>query len=170
MELTDPSGDELGVLRTEVDDQDRGAGGGLRLTQGMHRRGPASPPAALVRALAAVILIAAVALLLLPEASTVSASTDTTQPPTTQPPLIDNDFLPEDANLSDCVGFVERPGCGSEARGGLQMTLIFLALATGLGIIFWRITVGVKKNRANQAADGRPTTPKPASEQETEQP
>ena len=76
---------------------------------------------------------------------------------TTQPPLLENEFLPKDANLSDCVGFVERPGCGSEARGGLQMTLIFLALAVGLGIVFWRISVGVKQNRAAQPADRPPS-------------
>jgi len=106
--------------------------------------------------------------------SAVFASTDTTAPPTTQPPLIDNDFLPEDANLSDCVGFVERPGCGSEARGGLQMTLIFLALATGLGIIFWRITVGVKRNRASRGsgepADDTAWTESRPNEQEIDRP
>lgn len=101
--------------------------------------------------------------------STVWASADTTVPPTTQPPLIDNDFLPEDANLSDCVGFVERPGCGSEARGGLQMTLIFLALATGLGIIFWRITVGVRRNRATSAAGADDAPRHDAHEREHEQ-
>ncbi len=63
------------------------------------------------------------------------------------PPIADNEFLPDDANLSDCVGFVERPGCGSEARGGLQQTLIFVALAAGLALIFWRVSVGVRRNR-----------------------
>ncbi len=77
-----------------------------------------------------------------------STSVPTTLPePPTPPVTIANEFFPESANLSDCVGFVERPGCGAEGRGGPQQTAIFIALAIGLGIIFWRITVGVRRNR-----------------------
>ncbi len=61
------------------------------------------------------------------------------------------EFFPENANLSDCVGLVERPGCGSEARGGWGQTLVFVALAGGLGIIFWRVSRGVRANRAAMA-------------------
>ncbi len=93
-----------------------------------------------------------------PTLATAGAPDPAPEPTTTQPvpertlpPIADNEFLPEDANLSDCVGFVERPGCGSEARGGLQQTLIFVALAAGLAIIFWRISIGVRRNRRNVA-------------------
>ena len=59
-----------------------------------------------------------------------------------------SDFYPEDNNLSDCLGLVERPGCGSEARGGWRQTAVFVALAAGMGVIFWRVSVGVRRNRA----------------------
>lgn len=57
------------------------------------------------------------------------------------------DFYPEENNLSDCLGLVERPGCGSESRGGWRQTLTFVFLAAGLGVIFWRISVGIRNNR-----------------------
>lgn len=69
--------------------------------------------------------------------------------PPVRPPVTVSDFIPEDANLSDCVGLVQRPGCGSEARGGAGQTGVFIALAFGLGIIIWRISVGVRANRRN---------------------
>ncbi len=65
-----------------------------------------------------------------------------------RPPPTVSDFFPEDANLSDCLGLVERPGCGSEARGGWRQTLVFVALAAGLALVFWRVSVGVRRNRA----------------------
>lgn len=72
------------------------------------------------------------------------ASGDETDAP---PPVTVTDFYPEENNLSDCVGLVERPGCGSEERGGWGQTAVFALLVVGLGIIFWRIAVGVRKNR-----------------------
>lgn len=65
----------------------------------------------------------------------------------TAPPVTVTDFYPEESNLSDCVGLVERPGCGSEARGGTGQTVVFVLLVIGLGIIFWRVAVGVRRNR-----------------------
>ena len=64
--------------------------------------------------------------------------------------LVDNPFLPEDANIGDCVSSVPRPGCGSEARGGWRQWLILLALVGGLGVIGWRIVAGVRR-RADDA-------------------
>lgn len=58
-----------------------------------------------------------------------------------------SDFYPESNDLSDCVGLVEQPGCGSGSRGGWRQTAIFGALAVGLGFIVWRITVGLRANR-----------------------
>ena len=127
-------------------------------------------PADLVAVVALLVFVA----LVLPSAGTAFAATDVEPDAPTPPPVTVSDFYPEDANLSDCVGFVERPGCGSEARGGLQMTLIFLALATGLGIIFWRITVGVKRNRASRGsgepADDTAWTESRPNEQEIDRP
>lgn len=67
--------------------------------------------------------------------------------PPVRPPITVSDFIPEETNLSDCVGLVEKPGCGSKARGGWGQTGVFIALAAGLGIIGWRISVGVRANR-----------------------
>jgi hypothetical protein len=64
------------------------------------------------------------------------------------PPVTANDFLPEDRNLSDCVGALEKPGCGSEERGGPMMNLVFFLVIAGMAFIFWRISVGVRRNRA----------------------
>jgi hypothetical protein len=62
---------------------------------------------------------------------------------------IPSDFYPEDANLSDCVGLVEKPGCGSKARGGWRQTMVFVVVLAGLALIGWRISVGIRKNRAS---------------------
>jgi len=46
-------------------------------------------------------------------------------------------FLPDDPNrnLSECIGTVERPGCGSKARGGWRMGLTFGVLMLGIALI-----------------------------------
>ena len=152
----------------------------------MHRRGPAVAAARLLAALAAAFAAlalaapvtvsaaptvaepAAVAPASSADASSVATPDTTPTVPTTiveQPPRRDrppdtvSDFLPEDANLSDCIGLVERPGCGSEARGGAGQTAVFVALVVGLGLIFWRITAGVRRNRETidrSATDAEP--------------
>ena len=73
-----------------------------------------------------------------------AGSGDPPPPPVTIAP----EFLPESANLSDCVGLVEKPGCGSEARGGWRQTAVFASLAVWLALIFWRVSVGVRRNRS----------------------
>jgi hypothetical protein len=54
-----------------------------------------------------------------------------------------NDFLP-DRNISDCVGTMERPNCGSRTKGGYQMYATFAALLLGMAFIGWRIFLGVR--------------------------
>ncbi len=44
-----------------------------------------------------------------------------TAPPTT---IVDNPFLPDEQNLSDCISALPRPECGSEARGGWRQILV----------------------------------------------
>jgi hypothetical protein len=73
-----------------------------------------------------------------------------------RPPVTVSDFFPDQQNLSDCLGLVERPGCGSEARGGWRQTLVFAVLVIGLALIFWRISRGIKANRTPQP----PTPPR----------
>lgn len=101
------------------------------------------PP--LVRARLAV----AIALLtLVGPASTAVASVDPDDPP---PTATVNEFLPQDRNLGDCLGAVERPGCGSEARGGWRQTLVFVAIVGGLGVIAWRVVAGARRARPDQS-------------------
>lgn len=56
-------------------------------------------------------------------------------------PQRDTSFYPDDPNrnLSDCIGSLERPGCGSKARGGWRMGLTFGILALALVFIGWRL-------------------------------
>lgn len=63
------------------------------------------------------------------------------------PPVTINDFIPEDRNLSDCIGALERPGCGSEARGGWRQALIFVVVAGGLALVFGRIAWSARRRR-----------------------
>ena len=164
MELAHPSGDQLGVLGTEVDDEHRGAvgmsrrircgiGRGLRLTHLMDRRGPVPLILALFVAVVSILgpSTAAFAVDHTQAAAPVRsapAPEPTPEPAPDRPVPTVSDFYPEDNNLSDCLGLVERPGCGSEARGGWRQTAVFVVLAIGMGLIFWRISVGVRRNRA----------------------
>ena len=162
MQLAHPASDQLCVLSTEVDHEHRVAigvsggviGGGLRLTQGMHRRGTVRIGTALVAAGAAfLIALLGSVVLASPYSFALAASAEPA------PPVTISDFYPEDSNLSDCVGLVERPGCGSEERGGWRQAAVFVVLAAGMALIFWRISVGIRRNRSDQPGNDR--TPDP---------
>ncbi|MGB0114508.1 MAG: hypothetical protein WBP59_14910 [Ilumatobacteraceae bacterium] len=61
-----------------------------------------------------------------------------------------NPFLPEDRDLSDCLGSVQRPGCGSSSRGGWHQNLVAIAMIGGLLIVFGRVAwVVVRSQRRN---------------------
>lgn len=62
-----------------------------------------------------------------------------------EPPVTVNEFLPEERNLGDCVGALERPGCGSEARGGWRQTLVFVAVAGGLALVLGRVAWATRR-------------------------
>jgi hypothetical protein len=93
----------------------------------------------------AVILVLLLALPV--SGSSALASTDP-EPPTTieSPGTTVNDFIPEDQNLSDCLGALERPGCGSESRGGWRQTVTFSVMALGLVLVFGRIFWSLRTN------------------------
>jgi len=84
---------------------------------------------------------------------TVPGDTDPgdTVPGDTVPTDTANPFLPEERDLTDCLGLLQRPGCGSEARGGLGQTLVAVAMISGLVLIFGRVAWGVRRNRGRQA-------------------
>ena len=75
----------------------------------------------------------------------------TTAPPVeTRPPITANDFFPEERDVTSCIGVLERPGCGSESRGGWRQTLILVAIFGGLAVVFANVVRGVRKNRREQ--------------------
>lgn len=80
--------------------------------------------------------------------STAAAAT-TTAPAGDGDTLANNDFIPEGQNLSDCVGTIQRPDCGSKSKGGWRMSLVFAVLISGLGFIGWRVA---RQIRARDAA------------------
>lgn len=59
--------------------------------------------------------------------------------------ISDNDFIPEDQNLGDCISAAPPPGCGSKAQGGWAQNVVFAAVLGGLGFIGWRIVAGSRK-------------------------
>ena len=76
--------------------------------------------------------------------SQVAAAPPDDTPTTT---ALDNDFIPTERDLTDCIGVLQRPGCGSEARGGWRQTVVFLVVAAGLAVVFWRVRANVLRNR-----------------------
>ena len=87
-------------------------------------------------------------------------TTETTAPPTTvagDEIVIDeaNPFLPEDRDLTECIGTLQRPGCGSEARGGWHQNAVAIVMFAGLLVVFGRIAWGVRRSQ-KQAATPTP--------------
>jgi hypothetical protein len=68
-------------------------------------------------------------------------------PPTTPGTAVDNDFIPEDRDLSECISAVPRPGCGSESRSGWRQALVLVAILAGLAFIAWRIIRAARRGR-----------------------
>ena len=60
----------------------------------------------------------------------------------------DNQFLPVRENVSDCIGAVERPNCGSESKGGWQLALTFGVLVAAMSFIGWRVVRSVRARDA----------------------
>ena len=74
------------------------------------------------------------------------AATDTTVPmEDAATTTLDNPFLPEDANIGDCISAVPRPECGSKARGGWRQGLVFGAVVAAVAVIGTRLVIGVRK-------------------------
>jgi hypothetical protein len=101
--------------------------------------------------------LALVAGLAAPQHVSVSAASDEPTTVVTTVPdddiVIDeaNPFLPENRDLTDCVGMLQRPGCGSEARGGWHQNAVAIVMITGLLIVFGRVAWGVRRSQKNAA-------------------
>jgi len=98
-----------------------------------------------------------------PVRSTPPPST-TIPPPATITPVTANEFLPEDADITTCIGALERPGCGNENRGGWRQLLVFGLLGVALAVVFTRVAIGVRRSRQAQPVpgpvdDGEPPPP-----------
>jgi hypothetical protein len=94
------------------------------------------------------LVIAAIAVVF-PSSAGVAAST----PPTTPngDPVVTNDLLPENNDVTNCIGTAEPANCGSKARADGHTYLVFLALIAGMGFIGWRIARGVRaRDNANK--------------------
>lgn len=70
-----------------------------------------------------------------------------------------NPFLPESRDVTDCVGTLQRPGCGSAARGGWHQNLVAIAMIGGLFIVFGRIAWVVVKAQKRDTAGPGPDRP-----------
>lgn len=70
-------------------------------------------------------------------------------PVATESPIATNEFIPEERDLTDCIGVLERPGCGSERRGGWRQTAVLGVILLGLVIVFGNVARGVRRNRSN---------------------
>jgi hypothetical protein len=93
-----------------------------------------------IRVLAAVLVV--VVLAGTPAAATAEPPSPSPEPPAT---VVDNEFIPEDQNLSDCVSALPRPECGSEARGGWRQGLIFGLIVVAGAFIAWRIVRSLRR-------------------------
>jgi hypothetical protein len=86
------------------------------------------------------------ALMVIP--SPVFGVADSDPPADTRPVVAENEFMPTDRSLSECLSVLPKPGCGSEARGGWAQTAVFLAVIGGLGVIGTRIVIGIRRRDA----------------------
>ena len=99
----------------------------------------------------ALALLAVMALCLGSGTVTASATAPSPPPPTTPnaesvPASTLNVFMPEQENLTTCQSLaVQRPNCGSKARGGWRQTLVFAVIATGLVLIGIRLYFSVRR-------------------------
>jgi hypothetical protein len=103
-----------------------------------------------IRALAAVL---AVVVLAGAPAAAAEPPGPSPEPPAT---VVDNPFIPEDQNLSDCISALPRPGCGSEERGGWRQAVVFGLIIVAGAFIAWRIVRIVRQRDARGVPPGRP--------------
>ncbi len=104
-----------------------------------------------------VLIVMLLAVTMLPTAASAGVGPDDPPPP----PVTVNDFIPEDRDLSDCLSALPKPGCGSEARGGWGQTAVLVAILLGIGLMAWRISVGIRANR--RTLDRPADAPEPRS-------
>jgi hypothetical protein len=80
--------------------------------------------------------------------ATAPPTTTATTSPTSDAPPVTNDLIPENNEVSNCIGTVEQANCGSKARADGHTYLVFAVLAAGMTFIGWRIARGVRARDA----------------------
>jgi hypothetical protein len=98
------------------------------------------------------LIVTLAALGFTPGAASASSGDEPAPVATDVPVVTANPFLPEEADLTSCVGMLQRPGCGSEARGGGHQYAVAAVLVGGLLLIFGRVAWGVRRSQKNAAA------------------
>lgn len=149
--LTDPSGDQLGVLGPEIDDEDGVACGHVTSVVPGATGGPARWVVAcgschdgVVRSLSRAIWLAVSAVVL---AVGTAAPVVASVPPE---PIEENVYLDLERGVNECISALPKPGCGREPvdagdRGGWQQFLVFGVLMTAMAGIGTRIVFSVRK-------------------------
>jgi len=74
-------------------------------------------------------------------------------PPPSTIATSDNDFVPVDEELTECISALPPPTCGSESRGGWRQTLVFVLVGIGLAFIAWRIVRSVRRRQVGVARE-----------------
>lgn len=108
----------------------------------------------LVVVLATLVVALVIAGLVADSPRTLAAAPPSPVPPSTVAPTttIFNDFIPEDANLTDCISALPGPNCGSSARGGWRQTLVFVVIIAAVVVIGTRIVIAVRRRDRDQRA------------------
>jgi hypothetical protein len=75
--------------------------------------------------------------------------------PAAGPDTTDNPFIPKDQDLSNCVGTLEQPNCGSSNKSDARLYVTFAVLMTGMALIGWRIAVAIR-NRDRELTEHLP--------------
>ena len=65
--------------------------------------------------------------------------------PEPAPPGTDNEFIPEERDIGECITALPKPGCGSEARGDWHQGLVLSLMVLGMVFVGWRIVRGVRR-------------------------
>ena len=101
------------------------------------------------------LLVPQVALATAPPVEPTAPATIPTDDSPTDEIVVDeaNPFLPENRDLTECIGMLQRPGCGSEARGGWHQNAVAIVMIAGLLLVFGRVAWGVRRSQKQMAAN-----------------
>ena len=149
------SSDELGVLRTEVDDENGAARSHRHIVVRPADWGicPGKWNDGDVRTFRRLLLIVSIVFSLGANIAVASTPPDTTPPDSIVGHSIThdtvNDFMDLERDVTTCISSNPLPGCGREPtspgdRGGWQQLLLFAIMLAGMSVIFVRVYFSVR--------------------------